>query len=221
MGALVDLVEDDNEHDVIRAPGVRVRPNLQKLGTTISFAAGAIAFCGYTFALVAGDMADGSAAQFSWLEFALVVLPFVGALCSLSQSAAVRKACTPVIIATAAELMLIAGRFLRDSTSATITMTVVAVLLFGGGLGLVAHLGTGPAQDREVQLYLALLAAWTVFAGSLAMFIFGHTAILTPLVFSAFGVVVLHIHNDDPTAVRRLARRQTTTDLGSGAQRIG
>lgn len=208
MGSTVDLLEVDEEYEVARVRKVRVRPPVQRVGTAISFAAGTIAFCGYAFALVAGDMTpDGSPRTFGWRSFALVVLPLAGALCSLAQRTSVRKATMPIVVAAAAELIFVAVRFLQTTPGSTVTMTVVAVLLLLGGIGLLAHVETNAVFDREVQLYLGLLAAWTVFASSLAVFIFGHTAILIPLVLCAAAVVVLHIHKDDPTALKRRLTR--------------
>ncbi len=224
MGSTVDLVEVDAQHEVTRDRKARVRPSIQKAGTAISFAAGTIAFCGYAFALIAGDLAsDGSPRTFDWRTFAFVVLPLAGSLGSLAQRTSVRNASTPIVVAAAAELIFVAVRFLRTTPDSTVTMAVVAGVLLFGGLGLLAHVGTNAAQDRDVQLYVGLFAAWTMFTGSLGVFIFGHTAILTPLVLCAAAVVLLHIHNDDPTALRRRMVRQQPkpTNVGADAQRMG
>lgn len=203
MASTVGLAEaiDERGDDQVRRS--RIRPLLQKFGTTISLVAGAIAFCGFTFALVAGD-ADVS---FEWPSFALVLLPSVAALSSLSQGETTRKLSIPVLIGAAAELIIVAGTFLRDAPESEVTVTTISVVLFAGGLGLLTHIGAEPGHDRDVQILVGLIAAWFLFAGSMAMFVFGHTEIIVPLGLGALAVVVLHILNDDPTALRRRSSR--------------
>lgn len=200
---MMDIAAEIDEDDDASSRGVLIRPVLQKLGTAISFATGMIAFGGFSFAMVAGE----TSVEFRWSSFVLVMLPSLAAHCTLAQRRTSRKASVPILVVTSIEMTLIAGTFLREAPG--VTVVIVSTLLFVGAIGLLAHLGVEPVQDSDVQLAVGLLGSWAVFAGSMAMFVFGHAAVLSPLIASALAVVILHILYDDPTALqRRLQPRQ-------------